>query len=253
MGKLARGLVAPIVIVVLWQLASQFGWISTDAFSRPVDVAVALAGIIADGSLLLATLQTLEATAVGLILAIALGVPLGILIGTSSLANRTITPTLDMIRPIPPVALIPLSLLVFGFGVSMEAAVIAFASVWAVLLATVAGVRSLEGRLSEVARALELSRMAYVRKIVLPAALGRVLVGIRLAVGIALVVAVTVEIVVNPRGMGYGMIIAQQSLRPDLVYAQLIWIGFVGWAINWGILKLDQKYLSRFIGNRGRR
>lgn len=252
MGKVARGFAVPVAIVLLWHLATQFGWMSPEAFSRPLDVAVALFRIIADGTLLIATLQTLQAATVGLCLAIMLGVPIGMLIGTSALAHRTIMPTLDMLRPVPPVALIPLSLLVFGFGVSMEAAVIAFASVWAVLLATIAGVRSLEGRLSEVARTLELSRIAYVRKIVLPAALGRVLVGIRLAVGIALVVAVTVEIVVNPRGMGYGMIIAQQSLRPDLVYAQLIWIGFVGWGINWGILYLDRRYLGRFTGIRGR-
>lgn len=252
MGKVARGFVVPVAVVVFWHVATQFGWMSPEAFSRPLDVARALGGILADGSLPLATLQTLQAAFVGLVLAILLGIPLGILIGTSKVANRTIMPTLDLLRPVPPVALIPLSLLVFGFGVSMEAAVIAFASVWAVLLATMAGVRALEGRLSEVARTLEMTRMAYIRKIVLPAALGRVLVGIRLAVGIALVVAVTVEIVVNPRGMGYGMIIAQQSLRPDLVYAQLIWIGFVGWAINWGILQLDRRYLGRFTGTRGR-
>ena len=99
---------------------------------------------------------------------------------------------------------------------------------------------------------MELSRSAYMRKIVLPAALARIAVGVRVAVGIALVVAVTVEIVVNPRGLGYGMIIAQQSLRPDLMYAQLFWIGFVGWSINWGLLKLDSTFLARFAVVRGR-
>ena len=128
----------------------------------------------------------------------------------------------------------------------MEAAVIAFACVWTVMIATSAAVRTMEVRLEEVAQALELSHYAYIRKIILPAALARIAVGVRVAVGIALVVAVTVEIVVNPRGLGYGMIIAQQSLRPDLMYAQLLWIGIVGWAINWGLLKIDTSFLSRY-------
>jgi ABC-type nitrate/sulfonate/bicarbonate transport system permease component len=174
------------------------------------------------------------------------------MIGVSAGTRLTVAPTLDALRPVPPVALIPLSLLIFGFGVSMEAAVIAFACVWTVMIATSAAVRTMEV-LEEVARALELNRVAYVRKIVLPAALARIAVGVRVAVGIALVVAVTVEIVVNPRGLGYGMIIAQQSLRPDLMYAQLLWIGLVGWSINWGLLKIDTSFLSRYAVGRVRR
>ena len=69
-------------------------------------------------------------------------------------------------------------------------------------------------------------------KIILPAALSRINVGIRVAVGFALVVAVTVEIIVNPRGLGYSLILAQQSLRVDLMYAQLLWLSIVGYAIN---------------------
>lgn len=252
MKALARGLILPAVAVIGWELASRAGVLSLDTFSRPSDVVVAGAAAFADGSLLLATLQTLQAAAVGLCLAIALGVPIGMIVGVSAATRLTVSPTLEALRPVPPVALIPLSLLILGFGVSMEAAVVAFACVWSVMIATTAAVRSMEGRLAEVARALEMRPLAYMRKIVLPAALARIAVGVRVAVGIALVVAVTVEIVVNPRGLGYGMIIAQQSLRPDLMYAQLLWIGFVGWAINWGLLTLDRRYLSHF-ANAGRR
>jgi NitT/TauT family transport system permease protein len=120
----------------------------------------------------------------------------------------------------------------FGFGLPMEASVIAFACVWPILLVTIAAVRGIEPRLLEVARILELSFAARVRKIILPAALGRINVGLRISVGISLIVAVTVEIVLNPRGLGYSMIIAQQSLRPDFMYAQLLWLGILGWGLN---------------------
>jgi NitT/TauT family transport system permease protein len=96
----------------------------------------------------------------------------------------------------------------------------------------VAAVRGIEPRLLEVAQALELSFAERMRKIILPAALGRINVGVRVAVGFALVVAVTVEIVVNPRGLGYSLIVAQQSLRIDLMYAQLLWLSILGYTVN---------------------
>jgi ABC-type nitrate/sulfonate/bicarbonate transport system permease component len=246
MRGVARGLYFPVAFFSVWELASRLDWIATGTFSRPTQILAAGAAAFADGSLMLATFQTLQAAFSGVGLAILIGVGVGIIVGISPIARLTVSPTLEALRPVPPVALIPLSLLIFGFGVSMEAAVVAFACVWSVLIATTAAVRSLEVRLAEVARTLEMSAFDYVRKIVLPAAFARIAVGIRLAVGVAIVVAVTVEIVVNPRGLGYGMIIAQQSLRPDLMYAQLFWIGVVGWAINWSLQSLDRAFLSRF-------
>jgi ABC-type nitrate/sulfonate/bicarbonate transport system permease component len=141
-------------------------------------------------------------------------------------------PSVDALRPIPSVALIPLALLMFGFGLRLESSVVAFASVWPILLMTIAAGRGIEPRLVEVARTLEFSPFSRVRKIILPAALARGVVGLRLSLAIALVVAVTVEIVLNPRGLGHTMMAAQQALRSDIMYAQLLWLGLVGWAIN---------------------
>jgi NitT/TauT family transport system permease protein len=114
----------------------------------------------------------------------------------------------------------------------MESAVIAFACFWPVLLVTIAAVRGIDPRLLEVARVLELPVPQRMLKIILPAALARIAVGLRLALAIALVVAVTVEIVINPRGLGHAMMSAQQALRFDRMYAQLVWIGVVGWGVS---------------------
>jgi ABC-type nitrate/sulfonate/bicarbonate transport system permease component len=83
-------------------------------------------------------------------------------------------------------------------------------------------------------------------RIILPAALARIAVGIRVSAGVALVVAVTVEIVLNPQGLGYGMIIAAQSLRPDLMWAEVLWVGFAGWLFNTMLLMIDRRWLRRF-------
>lgn len=244
--RMVKGVVVPLLVLLIWEVGSRTGILAEGTFSRPSDILAAVGAIVFDGSLALATFQTLQAAFVGLLIAILLGIPLGMLIGLSSFAKRTVSPTLDVVRPIPPVALIPLSLLIFGFGVSMEAVVVAFACIWSIAIATTAAVKAIEGRLLEVARSLEMSAASYVRKIVMPAAFARIAVGIRLAIGIALVVAVTVEIVVNPRGLGYGIIMAQQSLRPDLMYAQLLWVGFIGWFINASLSALDRRFFWRF-------
>ena len=110
-----------------------------------------------------------------------------------------------------------------------------------------AAARQVAPQLLEVAAALELSPAQRVRKIVLPAMAPRLFVALRLGVAVALVVAVTVEIAANPSGMGYAMMIAQQSLDPALMLAWLFWIGVVGYAINAGALAL-QRWVARRMG-----
>ena len=120
----------------------------------------------------------------------------------------------------------------FGFGVSMEATIVAYACVWPILIVTISAVKAIEPRLLEVADTLEMNFAERLRKIILPAAFVRINVGLRVATGIALVVAVTVEIVLNPRGLGYSLMLAQQSLRVDIMYAQLLWLCVIGYVLN---------------------
>ena len=232
MKRLLRGSLLPALAFAAWEAGSRAGLLPLDSFSRPSEIASAFALGIADGSIPLATWQTMQAALFGFAIAAVAGVLVGSVLGLSPPLLRVVGPSVEALRPVPAVALTPLTLLLFGFGLRMEAAVVAFACVWPVLLVTIAAVRGIEPRLLEVARTLELGFAARLRKIILPAALGRIVVGLRVAVSISLIVAVTVEIVMNPRGLGYGMIIAQQSLKPELMYAQLLWLGLLGWGMN---------------------
>lgn len=244
-GRL-RGLLIPVLLVALWEIGSRTGFLPEDTMSRPSEIAAAGWDALLDGSLLIATVQTFQTALIGLAIGSIIGIALGILIGLSPILEAVIGPTLDTIRPVPAVALIPLALLIYGFGVRMEVLVITFACVWPVLIVTVSAVRGIEPRLIEVARMLEMPTLARMRRIVLPAAMARIAVGIRVGAGVALVVAVTVEIVLNPQGLGYGMIIAAQSLRPELMWAELIWVGLAGWAFNTLLTTIDRRWLRRF-------
>ncbi len=232
MRRFLRGSTIPVLLVALWELLSRVGILPMDTTSRPSLVVVAGYEGMADGSILIATWQTIEAAMFGFLMATVIGVLCGVVLGLSRKLEAIVGPSVDALRPIPAVALIPLSLLLFGFGLNLEAAVVAFACVWPVLLVTIAAVHGIEPRLLELARVLEMPFGTRMRKIILPAALGRITVGLRVAVSISLVVAVTVEIVLNPRGLGYSMMMAQQTLKPELMYAQLLWLGALGWALN---------------------
>lgn len=198
-------------------------------------------------SVLQATAFTLGSAGAGLLLGLVAGVGLGVVLGLSRRAAQMSYLSVEVLRPVPSVALIPLAMLVFGFGFRMEISVVAFATFWPLLLLTQAAVQQVEPRLLEVARALNLSPLDRAFKIVLPSVLPRLFVALRLGVAIALVVAVTVEIAANPSGMGYALMIAQQSLQPELMLAWLFWIGLVGYAINSAALLL-QRWVARRMG-----
>ena len=219
----------------------------SDALAPPSAAVRAFVGAAGDGSLLAATAFTLGSAALGLLIGLLLGVAGGTLLGLSRRAATLASLSVEVARPVPSVALIPLAMLVFGFGLRMDVSVVAFACLWPVLVLTQAAVRQVEPRLLEVARALQLTPWQRFVWIVGPAIVPRLFVALRLGVAIALVVAVTVEIAANPHGMGYALIIAQQSLDPALMLAWLGWVGVVGFAINAAALAL-QRAVARRMG-----
>lgn len=242
---LLRALTLPLLLLAALEAYTRTIGRSSDALAPPTAAALALGRAALDGSLWKATAFTLGAAALGLLIGAALGILLGIVLGLSARAARLGFLTVEVLRPVPSVALIPLALLVFGFGVRLEASVVAFATFWPMLVLAQAAARQVEPRLLEVALALGLSPADRVRKILLPAMLPRLFVALRLGVAIALVVAVTVEIAANPEGMGYAMMIAQQSLDPALMIAWLFWIGVVGYVINLLALRLQNAVARR--------
>lgn len=240
-----RSLAIPVLLLGALEAWARTIGQGSDSLAPPSAAARAWLAALADGSLLEATGFTLGSAALGLALGGGLGVALGIVLGLSRRAARASFLSIEVFRPMPSVALIPLSMLVFGFGVRMELAVVAFATFWPLLVLTQAAVQQVEPRLLEVARALGLSPLARTWKIVLPAIVPRLFVALRLGVTIALVVAVTVEIAANPHGMGYAMSLAQQSLDPALMLAWLLWIGVIGVALNLLTLRLQQAVARR--------
>jgi NitT/TauT family transport system permease protein len=231
--------VAALAVLEVWARATQ---LQSDSLAPPSAVAAALAEAFKDGSVLTATRDTLISAFAGLAIGGAVGLAFGIALGIFHTFDRLVEVTVEAIRPIPSIALLPIALIALGFGYRMEIVIVAFACVWPILILSRAAIGGIEPRLIEVSRALRLSPADRVRKIIIPAALPRIFLAFRLAAGIALIVAVTVEIAINPIGLGAAIMTAQQALRPDLMLAYLVWIGAIGYALNTGLL-LAQRHL----------
>lgn len=241
----AKALALPVAVLLAFEIWARATHLQSDSLAPPSDIALALAGAIADLSILSATRDTLFAAFAGLAIGTVIGLAFGIAFGLSDTLNRLMEVTVEAIRPIPSIALLPIALIALGFGYRMEIVIVAFACVWPILILCRAAVRSIEPRLMEVARMLRLPPAERVWKIVIPAALPRIFVAFRLAAGIALIVAVTVEIAINPIGLGAGIMLAQQALRADLMLAYLVWIGAIGYALNILLIIAQRRLFGR--------
>jgi NitT/TauT family transport system permease protein len=242
--KAVRALALPTALTILAEIGARASGPS-DAYAPPSEIVVALVGALGDGSILQATSDTVLSAFGGLAFGAGLGLALGILLGSVRWLDRLLELTIELLRPIPSVAVIPIALVALGFGYRLEIAIVAFSCLWPLLLLTRAAVRGVEPRLIEVAHALRLTPFDRILKIVAPAALPRIFIAFRLATGISLIVAVTVEIAVNPQGLGYGVMTAGQALRPELMLAYLIWIGIVGFALNSAMIFAQNRLFGR--------
>lgn len=237
-----RGWVVPAALLLAAEAALHGA--QRDALAPPSAALRSLWQALWDGSLWQASWQTLGAAAGGLALGGSLGLVMGLWLGLSRRAANAAALCVELLRPLPSVALIPVALLAFGFGWRLEMAVVAFSCFFPMLILTQTAVRSVEPRLLEVAQVLGFGPAQRATKIVVPAALPRVFVGLRLCVGIALVVSVTTEIASNPQGLGYAMLTAQQNLAPERMLALLLWVGLLGWASNALLLALQQRWFG---------
>jgi ABC-type nitrate/sulfonate/bicarbonate transport system permease component len=241
----ASGLLIPLLAIVLGEAAFRLGHLQGDTLAAPSAILFAFVGAVRDGTLIAATRDTLVTTSGGLAFGGLVGLAFGTLFGAFPPLDRLFRFPIEVIRPIPSVALIPIAMIVAGFGYAMEIAVVSFAAAWPVLITTRSAIAEIEPRLIEVARTLRLGVVATIFKIVLPASLPRIFVGIRLAAGVAMIVSVTVEIAANPIGLGHAIMMAQQSLQPALMLALLVWIGVVGVAINSLLIFLQARLFGR--------
>jgi len=240
---MAGSILVAAALVALWQLAADHGGIPPVFLPGPDRAWSALVRGLSGGDLGRLTGATIERMVYGWILASLFGIALGALIGSSRVARAYVAPTLEMVRPIPVSAFMPIVIAFLGLTGDMVLVVIAIGSIWPVLLATVHGVSAVEPRLIEVSRVLKLSRLATLWKVALPNAQVDILAGMRLGLTVALILAVIGEMLTSEDGLGSYVLLSARAFKSSEVFAGVILLGVIGLISNLALQAAEHRLL----------
>jgi len=238
------GLVVIAGLAAVWEMAVRSGAIEFDYLPAPSAIVGGGWALIASGDLFVEAAHTLYAVWLGWMLAVAIGSGLGLLLGLSSAARTYLQASLELLRPLPAIAFLPVALLIFNFSLTTELVVIVYAATWPVFMNTMGGVMAVASRLHDVARTLRLTRAQAVANIVLPAALPAIVVGCRLSLGLSLVMAIIAEMLGNPHGLGHAIMSELQAMQPERMFAYVIIVGILAIVLNAGLRRVGA-YLLR--------
>ncbi|MDJ0990142.1 MAG: ABC transporter permease [Desulfobacterales bacterium] len=216
------------VLLVVWDLLARFSGWSRQVFPGPLQVFVSFAELTANGTLLQHTVASLFRVTAGFYLAVALGLPLGILLGRLEMARALINPIIQFLRPISPLAWIPLSMLWFGIGDKPAVFLIFLSSFFPLVVSTTMTVGAINPVFFQVAANFNFSRWEVITRIVIPAMIPGTITALRISVTIAWLVVVAAEMIAVQSGLGYLILDARNALRMDYVMNGMIVIGLIG-------------------------
>ena len=227
------GALFPLSVLLLWWYGASAGWWNTFLLPSPGAVWRAFTTAAADGTLAENMCASLGRIAVGFGLSAALAISLAFLCGSFPPLLAQLDPTLEFLRHIPPMAVIPMLILWFGIGESPKIILIILATFFPVFLNTLQGVRGCDPGLIEVARVFGYSRWERCRHVILPSALPAILTGLQLGLGYSWRSLVAAELVAASSGLGYMILDAEQLSRSDVVLMGILVIGALGAALDY--------------------
>jgi ABC-type nitrate/sulfonate/bicarbonate transport system permease component len=230
-------------VLGLFELLTRTDVISSRHFAPPTDMVAALADEVITAAFWSAVGNTMQGWALGLLVAAAIAIPFGIVVGSSSLLYRSVRAVIEFLRPIPSVALIPLAILIWGSGLESKVFLAAFASTWPLLMQTLYGVQDVDPVATDTARSFGLSRGQRFLHVTLPSAGPYIATGIRISAAVALILAVTAELVIGSAGLGQEINVARQSENVDVMYALIAVTGLLGWGVNVIFTQLEKRVL----------
>jgi ABC-type nitrate/sulfonate/bicarbonate transport system permease component len=192
--------------------------------------------------------SSLERLGVGYLVGAGLAVVLGTAAGASALAGRALEPTIEFLRATPPIALIPILVVIVGFTDTMRVSVIAFGVFFPVFVHTVDGLRSLPPEMRDTARSMQLGGIRTTLRVGVPNAMPRIWVGLRVALAIGVIMVVISELVGAENGIGYFIAYNQQQFNVPAVYAGILFLGLLGYALNALFLACERYVLAWHYG-----
>jgi len=238
------GLAGLLGFGVLLELAPRLGLVPARYAPPTSEILSTLAEQFGRAEFWQATLDTLGTWLLGLAIAVAAGVAIGVLIGSVPVLRAATASTIEFLRPIPSVALIPLVVVLYGSTVSATIVLVVYAAFWQVLIQVLAGVADIDPVASDTARSYHLDKLARIRYLVWPTALPYVVTGVRLAATVALILTITGELVIGSPGLGREIANARSSGAVPTMYALIVVTGLFGVAANVVARAAERKALA---------
>ena len=229
--------------LLVWQVISVTDTVDRTSFPPPTEVAGALMRVLGESTFWTALGETAESTALGLLISVAIALPLGALLGLSEVAFRSTRLVIEFLKPIPVVALLPLALLMYGTTLQMKLVLIVFGTLWPLLMQIVYGVQDVDPVAAETARAYRLNRRRRVLALVLPSAAPFIATGLRVAGVTALLLSIVTELVGGAPGLGLEITRSQSAADFDELYALVVITGLLGIAVNAGLRAVERRTL----------
>jgi NitT/TauT family transport system permease protein len=230
------------LLLVAWQIAPSLGWVDRTFLPPLSDVVHAWWQLARSGELWQDTSVSLRRSLTGFGLAIAAGVPLGLVIGWYPLAAELLNPVLTIFLNTAALALLPVFTLILGIGETSKITIIVYASIWPVLYNTIGGVRGVDPLLIKSARSLGVGPLRLFQKVILPAAVPTIFTGVRLGGAASILVLITTEMVGAKSGLGYLIINSQFNFQIPQMYAGIITVSAAGVAFNALLRALERRF-----------
>lgn len=238
------GALGLLALIALGEILPRTGVVPRRYFPTTSEIATALVAELGQASFWSDLLDTLQGWALGLAIASVAGIVIGILLGSSSLLRDLTASTIEFLRPIPSVALIPLAVLLFGTSLESKLLLVVYAAFWQMLIQVLYGVQDVDPVAMDTARSYRLGRWARIRYVVWPTALPYVMTGLRLSAAVALILAVTAELIIGNPGIGNRLAVAQSSGAVDVTYALVVVAGLLGMVVNLGARWVERHALA---------
>jgi len=238
------GLLGIVLFLGAWELLPLVGIVDA-RFMPPASAAIAdLFSKLGDQVFWVAVWDTMRAWFLGMVIAVVSAAVLGFVIGSSSVLRKFTNSTIEFLRPVPSVALIPLAVLVFGVGIESALLLIVYACFWQVLIQVLYGVADVDVVAMDTAKSYGMGRLARIRYVVFPTALPYLMTGIRLAAAVALILAITAQLIIGTPGLGAEIARAQSGGAYVSMYSLVLATGMLGVVINMVMRAIERQILS---------
>ena len=236
-------LVSLAVFFIAWQLAVSANFVSEFFLPGPERVFKLMFEMVADGSLFVHIAVSLARVAAGFLLALLIAIPLGMLIGLWRPMFHLVDPWIELVRPIPPIAWIPLVIMWLGLDEESKVAIIMYGAFFPIVLNTISGFHAVDRVHIWAALALGVSKQQIFWHVIMRSALPRVVVGLRLGAGMAFIVLVAAELILADAGLGFLIQDGRYQLKTEQIMVGIVVIGIIGYFINKGLLWLESKWI----------